>query len=235
MIKIFGNAMGSSTGGNTVVAAINPGGHAFTFHSTYNQALENITIVGYQKFDGTNTQFSNGITCFPVPNIPQQSNTHRVYLKNVLFRECGIGINKQACIFGRYEYVDFGKCGIGVLCKGGGQLYSTLYSGFDYWSHCTWAANTKACVYFNNSNNTDENQTKFENCLFEVNRGFTVLARGTGTGLCSLKFSHCWFEANCSNYGQKTTIDGIEYTITDWYNRTWRRTKWTSTQKPIVS
>ncbi|MBC7472559.1 MAG: hypothetical protein H7196_04870 [candidate division SR1 bacterium] len=213
-ITVFGASRGGPSGGaNTQVKAINPGGYAFSTHSTSVQHIEDMAIVGYGDFGGGNPKISNGIRCFPIPGVPQQSNFNPIMIKNVNFTACDIGLRKDACLFGKFENINFFGCNIGVFNKGGGTLYASLYSGFDQWNHCYWAGCEKVCVYYDNRNNYDENQTKFENCWFEGNPGIVCLALGTGIGLSSLKFSHCWFEANSQNRGQNITIDGVTYVI----------------------
>lgn len=213
-IHIVGAGTGAF-GSDTTVRALNDGGYAFTFHCTSNQSIENLIISGYSDIPGSGYVY-NGIKCIPVPNIPQLSGSVPVRLKNIIIKGCNICLYKNACLFGKFEDCFF-KGNIGVFNKGGGTLYGTLYSGFDQYNHCFWQGCEKACVYYNNAINVDENQTKFENCWFEGNPGIVCLARGTGTGLNSLKFSHCWFEANTSKYGQNINIEGIDYVCNEFY------------------
>ena len=128
-------------------------------------------------------------------------------------RGCGIALYKEATLYGRFDHCDFGG-DIGVFSKGStNPSINNNYSGFDYFTHCQFRGGSKAALYYNNVNHTDENQTKFENCWFEGITGIVCLAIDTGGYLSSLKFDHCWFEANTSTRGQNVTIDGATYVI----------------------
>jgi hypothetical protein len=190
------------------------GKYVFTFHCSTYQSITNMNIIGSVQGGGR----GNGIKCVPVPSADPNENLANigqfaVNLENVFFGNCDICLYKQACFFGSFKNCQFAGSNIGVFAKGGGVLYQSLYSGFDYYDHCRWYEIAQCCVFYSNPNNYDENQTKFENCWFEKNYGITCLAIGTGIALNSLKFSHCWFELCAINYNQSINIDGTDYTI----------------------
>ena len=207
-ITIFGAGNGAF-GSDTNVRAINPGGYCFTFHSA--QHLENMSIAGYQDFSGAVSRYFNGVRTLPGIG-PQNAGFNPVVLNNVHFSGCKISFYKEAALFGKFTNCNFTNCDIGVFSKGGGTLYSSIYSGFDKWDHCFWQGCNKACVVYSNPNNYDEGATRFDNCWFEGNKGITFLGIGTGLNK-TLVFSSPWLESNTQLYGQTVNIDGIDYVV----------------------
>jgi hypothetical protein len=213
-ITIYGpSKYGGGNGGNEVqIYNLNPDGYAFTFHCTSAQRLESLDIIGLDSNFANSV--GNGVRCIPVANQNANASYFPVTMQSVTMRGCKIALYKEGTLFGQFTDCDFGG-EIGVFSKGADSSVASVnqnYSGFDQFNHCRFIGTTKCAVYYNNTGHIDENQSKFENCWFEGNKGITCLAIGTGHGLYSLKFSHCWFEANCQNYGQSINIEGVNYT-----------------------
>jgi hypothetical protein len=209
-ITIYGPSKysGGNGGNETQIYNLNPSGYAFTFHCTSAQRLESLDIIGS---DGAGVPVGNGVRCIPANPGNINAGYFPVTMQSVTIRGCKIALYKEGTLFGQFNDCEFGG-EIGVFSKGSTlTTYNNNYSGFDQFNHCKFIGTTKAAVYYDNTNHIDENQSKFENCWFEGNKGITCLAIDTGQGLYSLKFSHCWFEANCQNYGQTINIEGINY------------------------
>lgn len=169
-ITIFGDSTKQ-----TIFYALNPNGYVFTLSANGFQNIENVRILGITGISPNSTFNTNGIKCLP-RDATGNAGYQPVNLTNVNFESCGIALYKEGTLFGRFDNCIFGG-DIGIFSRGStNRAFNNNYSGFDYFVHCKFMGNNKAAVYYNNSVNTDESQTKFEHCWFEAIKGITCLA-----------------------------------------------------------
>ncbi|MBC7471642.1 MAG: hypothetical protein H7196_00035 [candidate division SR1 bacterium] len=185
--------------GKTFIYAIQPDGYAFTKNNiTCGLNFINLVFCGDGGPAGKGVKFANGMRI--------TTNSYDLYFDKVTFQDCKIGLAKGGALFTRIYDCKFLNNDVGVkaICEGQG------HSGFDFYRSCIFSGHETIAVYYNQAAGSffDENNTVFEHCKFNDNKGATIFAGIMGLGTSGLTFKQCIFENNAQKYGQFLSFDG---------------------------
>lgn len=196
--------------GKTFIYAIQPDGYSFTKNNiTCGLNFINLTFCGDGGPAGLGVKFANGMSI--------GQNSYDLYFDNVTFKNCKIGLSKGAALFTRYYDCKWlnNEVGVKAFCLGQG------HSGFDFYRSCIFTGHETIAAYYNQGAGAffDENNTVFEHCKFNDNKGATIFAGIMGLGTSGLTFKQCTFENNAQKYSQLLSFDGQQFACAEIFFR----------------